>query len=74
MEYEKIFFHSIPSSFDNTSQIKWLSKSTCRFFFFFTLNTISCFILSRDEEAEAEAVEAIKFLWKWKHFDERDWK
>ena len=23
---------------------------------------------------EAEAVEAIKFLWKRKHFDEKDWK
>ena len=23
---------------------------------------------------EAEAVEAVKFLWKRKHFDERDWK
>ena len=42
--------------------------------FFFTLNTISCFILSRD--VEAEAVEAVKFLWKqkWKHFNERDRK
>ena len=23
---------------------------------------------------EAEAVEAVKFLWKRKHFDEKDWK
>ena len=40
--------------------------------FFFTLNTISCFTLSRD--VEAEAVEAVKFLWKRKHFNERDRK
>ena len=38
--------------------------------FFFTLNAISCFILSRD--VEAEAMEAVKFLWK--HFNERDQK
>ena len=36
----------------------------------FTLNTISCFILSRN----AEAVEAVKILWKRKHFNERDFK
>ena len=35
----------------------------------FKLNTISCFILSRDVEAKA-----IKFLWKRKHFDQKDWK
>jgi len=23
---------------------------------------------------DAEAVEAVKFLWKWKHFEERSWK
>ena len=40
--------------------------------FFFTLRTISCFILSRD--VETEAVEAVKFLWKRKHFYERDRK
>ena len=38
---------------------------------FFKLNTISCFILSRD--VEAEAMEAVKFFWKRKHFDEKDW-
>ena len=38
---------------------------------FFTLNTICCFILSRD--VEAEAVEAVKLLRKRKHFDKRDW-
>jgi len=25
-------------------------------------------------EAKAEAVEAVKFLWKRKHFEERSWK
>ena len=33
----------------------------------FSLNAISCFILSKE-------VEAVKFLWKRKHFDEREWK
>ena len=30
----------------------------------------------RKRKLEAEAVEAVKFLWKrkWKHFDEKDWK
>ena len=37
---------------------------------FFKLNTISCFILSRD--VEAQAMEAVKFLWRRKHFDEKD--
>ena len=36
------------------------------------LNTISCFILSRD--VEAEAVGAVTFLWKRKHYDKKDWK
>ena len=41
---------------------------------FFTLNTISCFIMSRG--VKAEAMEEVKFLWKRKrkHFDEKDWK
>ena len=26
------------------------------------------------QKLEAEAVEAVKFLWKRKHFDEKDWK
>ena len=26
------------------------------------------------EVLEAEALEAVKILWKQKHFDERDWK
>ena len=30
----------------------------------------SCYCTNRD--VEAEAVEAIKFLWKRKHFDQRD--
>ena len=25
-------------------------------------------------DVEAEAVEAVNVLWKWKHFDERGWK
>ena len=31
---------------------------------------------TRDVEAEVEVVEAVKFLWKRKHFNERDrkWK
>jgi len=28
----------------------------------------------RKLEAEAEAVEAVQFLWKRKHFEERSWK
>ena len=35
-------------------------------------------VATRDVEAEAEAgseaVEAVNFLWKRKHFDERGWK
>ena len=45
-------------------------------FFFFTLNTVSCFIQSMDVEAEAGSGSgtAVNFLCKRKHFDERDWK
>ena len=31
-------------------------------------------VLIRDVDVEVEAVEAVKFLWKRKHFDERGWK
>ena len=27
-----------------------------------------------NRDVEAEAVKAVKFLWRWKHFNERDWK
>ena len=64
---------SIPYHALSTTQVKQnslQSKLAC----FFALNTTGCFILSRNVEAEAEAVEAVKFLQKRKHFDEKDWK
>ena len=53
MEYGKIVFNSMPCTVDNTSQIKYCSLQSKLACFFFKLNTISCFILSRDVEAEA---------------------
>ena len=71
MEYGKIVIHSIPCHALSTTQVKQNSLPS-KLGFFFILNTISCFILSRN--VEAEAVEAFKFLRKRKYFDKRDWK
>ena len=62
-------FHALPCRQHKSNKIAYKVNLPA---FFFKLNTISCFILSRD--VEAEAVEAVKFLWKRKHFDEKDWK
>ena len=50
---EKLSSIPCPCTVDNTSQIKYCSLQSKLACFFFKLNTISCFILSRDVEAEA---------------------
>ena len=62
-------FHAMPCRQHKSNEIAYKVNLPT---FFFKLNAISCFILNRD--VEAEAVEAVKFLWKRKHFDEKDWK
>ena len=57
-------FHAMPWQQHKSNKIAYKVNLPA---FFFKLNAISCFILSRD-------VEAVKFLWKRKHFDEKDWK
>ena len=59
-------FHAMPCRQHKLNKIAYKVNLTA---FFLKLNTISCFILSRDVEAEA-----VKFLWKRKHFDEKNWK
>ena len=68
-----ITFHTMPCR-QHKSNIIAYQVNLPVFLFFFTLNTISCFILSWD--VELKVVEAVKFLWKQKrkHFDERDCK
>ena len=67
MAYRKIVFHSMPYHALSTTLANNIAHKVNLPVFFCTLNTISCFILSRD--VEAEVVEAVKFLWKrkWKH-------
>ena len=71
IEYRKIVFHSIPYRAGRQHKSNKIAYKV-NLPVFFTLNTISCFILSKD--VEAEAVEAVKFLWKRKHVGKRDWK
>ena len=61
-------FHAMPCRQHKSNKIAYKVNLPA----FFKLNTISCFILSRD--VEAEVMEAVKFLWKRKHFDKKDWK
>ena len=61
-----------PTRFSNSINFWWIIFEA--FWFNLTFFGFAAGIWKRKRKLEAEAVEAVNFLWKRKHFDERGWK